>query len=748
MKRLAVCAGLFLLVLITPSSQSSKFDGLPLGSPLELCALGAFMFLLGHQNLRQSLVQQLNKLSQRWLKYLTGLLGLLIIIKSLLCFTAPTSGTFEVCYQRELMSISNLCSRTFEPFTPLANISEHFERRSTTVDKIQFGSNGPKSRGLSQSNWRLPFINSWEFDDGWRMWNVNDKNIEVFPFRAEFRTFLKLRKNEIIRISYIGEGSVSLGDTSILLPAAYSLPSEVRLKGSAKSELLSIDYKFGRSESYGNPTDMPYAALSVDSGTKEDFSSLTPSINTPIRVLNLLTDLSIFALFVGALLLTRQSRAELRKSFLLVSIIYVGMLIGKNSVVKEVLVFEFEFIILVLLTMLAIQRRWPVSRLSPSYLVVAVIFVRNEIYSAIGEHVAFDHILIRLRGNDHFVYHAHVREMLTSGFLRGGEDVYYFQPGIRYYFYLQNILLGEGGFITGVMSVGLMGLGILVVGMRLKSESRFLGMAQRFGIVGLLIWWSSSHTTQSTINGLSEFGTWIVLIVATGLMLRNTGNFELSMIGVLAGIATWIRPNQGLAMIGLVVLAALLAYKEKPKAVQRVVVGVGTLLSVLLLMPLHNLIFGDVIAFQPVGAVVARQLTWAEIFGLFQNVDTQQFLFSNFQAAIYLPSFLSEIYSFRLALGFLLFFAVAVAVFPKALRLRRSRRNAALGILIVVGQLVPFLKFTIVRYHPIQIIAIHLSLVLMALLLSHRRETQGAVPFRSSDELLRGGKKGAGSPTP
>ena len=74
-----------------------------------------------------------------------------------------------------------------------------------------------------------------------------------------------------------------------------------------------------------------------------------------------------------------------------------------------------------------------------------------------------------------------------------------------------------------------------------------------------------------------------------------------------------------------------------------------------------------------------------------------------------------------------MFLAVALVAFPTALVIKERRRNAIFGLLIVVGQILPFLKFTIVRYHPIQIIAIHLSLVLMALLVSHSRKGQGVI---------------------
>ena len=715
------------MVLATPSNQTAIFNGLPWGSPLELAALSVLLFVLLHQNLRTCLILQLEKLSRRRSIYVGGFFGLLVVVKSLLFLAVPTSGAFEVCYESEPGAAGVTCSRTFEPLPMLAGRSEHFERRSTTVRNIQFESDASDGRGLSRSNWRLPFVNSREFDDGWRMWNIDDKNIEIFPFRAIFKTFLKIQQSEILRVSYIGEGTVTLGDTSISLPPAYSVPNEVMLSGTGKSDRFKVEYSFTRSESYGNSTSLPYATLSVDLGVADKFYPLVSSTGILLRTLNLVTDALIFGLFAGLLLLVRQSRSEVAKSMVLVVILLIGVAIGTNSVITRVLPFEAQLIILIFLTLRGIQRRWPVSRLSPSYLVVAVTFVRDEIYFAVGQHVAFDHILVRLRGNDHLVYHAHVREMLISGFLRGGEDVYHFQPGIRYYFYLQNVLFGESSFITGVVSVALVGLGILVVATRLTSESRFLRIAQCLGVIGLLIWWSSSHTTQSTIFGLSEFGTWIVLIAITGMMLRVTSNYQLAIIGALAGIATWIRPNQGLAMIGLVVLAAILVEHQRLLKIKRMAIGLATLLAVLLLMPLHNLIYGKVIAFQPSGAVVAQQLTWREIVGVFSNGDTQQFLINNLRAALYLPSFLSDIYSYRLAIGFAVFLAVALVAFPTALVIKERRRNAIFGLLIVVGQILPFLKFTIVRYHPIQIIAIHLSLVLMALLVSHSRKGQGVI---------------------
>lgn len=720
-------AVLLVLVLATPSNQTANFNGLPWGSPLELAALSVLLFVSLHRNLRVGLTLQIEKLSGQRSIYVGGFLGLLVVVKSLLFFAIPTSGVFEVCYESETEADGDVCSQTFEPIPMFARRSEHFERRSTTVRNIQFKSNESGGRGISQSNWRLPFINSREFDDGWRVWNTDDKNIEVFPFRAVFKTFVEIQQSQVLRFSYIGEGMVSLGDTSISLPPAYSQPNEVKLLGNGKNDRFAVEYSFARSESYGNSTSLPYATLSVDLGVGDEFHPLVPSTNILLRTLNLVTDALIFGLFAGLLMLTRQSRIEFAKSVILVVIILIGVAIGTNSVITRVLPFEAQLILLTLLTLLGIQRRWPVSRLSPSYLVVAVTFVRDEIYFAVGQHVAFDHILVRLRGNDHLVYHAHVREMLVSGFLRGGENVYYFQPGIRYYFYLQNVLFGESSLITGVVSVAMMGLGVLVVATRLTSESRFFRIAQSLGVIGLLIWWSSSHTTQSTVFGLSEFGTWIVLIAITGMMLKPTSSNQMTVIGALAGIATWIRPNQGLAMFAIVVLAAVLSEHQSLFNWRRVLTGLGTLLAVLLLMPLHNLVYGKVIAFQPIGAVVATQLSWGEIVGVFSNGDTQQFLLNNLQAALYLPSFLSDIFSYRLALGFLTFFIVVAMVFPTALHSKERRSNAVVGLLIVVGQVIPFLKFTIVRYHPIQIIAIHLSLVLMALLVSHSRKGQGVV---------------------
>ena len=132
------------------------------------------------------------------------------------------------------------------------------------------------------------------------------------------------------------------------------------------------------------------------------------------------------------------------------------------------------------------RSRWPTFLLAPSYLANSVSLVLTEVEFVAGTRVSLDRVIVRLRGNDHLVYHGLAREMLDSGFLRGGEDVFHFQPGIRYVLFLQQTVLGESGVLTGIASVFALALGILAVADRLQSKHAIDKLAQVIGVISLV----------------------------------------------------------------------------------------------------------------------------------------------------------------------------------------------------------------------------------------------------------------------
>ena len=90
--------------------------------------------------------------------------------------------------------------------------------------------------------------------------------------------------------------------------------------------------------------------------------------------------------------------------------------------------------------------------------VYSVAFSWMLIFSFYSEQLGFrlpaDYALLRPRGNDQLVYMSLAQKMLSTGFFRGGEDIYYFQPGIRYVFFLLQAFLGSGQLIIGTVTFG------------------------------------------------------------------------------------------------------------------------------------------------------------------------------------------------------------------------------------------------------------------------------------------------------
>lgn len=729
MRRRLIILALILVVVAAPTNQAAIFNGLPWTSASELLAVGILVAILGFSTLRSALKVELEKLSATKSNWIALSLVLLLLAKSLSYFVYPTTGQFEVCYRSAFGNESAACKPTFEPYPYLANRSDLFDKRSTNVSEINFGPREDSVRGLSGSSWRLPFVNTDEYNVGYWPWNDNDRNIEVLPFRAEFRGSLLGGENHSLIIRYVGEGSLTIDGKTVELPPSYQVEQEVRSPLRSSSADFLIDFGFLRSQSNGEELELPYATLRVFS-TPSPLDSPARPIQPPAsKVLNLITDVSTLMSVLLALFLVRRRCKDFVWSLIgAAAMLGLDWVAGKSQMHK---LFPLEAVVLGLISLLVVilQTKASVLRALGALVAVSWIFVRDELLAFTGVAPRLSEVVIRLRGNDHLVYESLSQEMLTSGFLRGGESVYYFQPGIRYYFHILSISFGDSAALTGLVSVALMGVGMsfFVSGLRTR-DSRFLSIMRYLALASLIVWWSSSHTTQSTILGLSEFYTWTALFVLSGLTLRMSCNAHLVIIAVIAASAVYVRPNQGIAMLVLALVSAASFSGSTWSTTKRLAISFVSYLGVLLLIPIHNLVYGGTLTFEPRGAVVARQLTWDQLRSGFSDQQTQAFLEENLRAIMYLPTFLPDIYSSRLALAFVGFWALIVLMLTRRWESLRVGKAAVLGKVLWLGvvgaQVLPFVKFTVVRYHPIQIIAIHLTALVVALQLSFRSKTE------------------------
>lgn len=704
----------FLIVvgLLLPSNQSARFSGVPLTSVPEVLALIVLLAsVFIHFKQQRGQTPKNPNLAPSWsIAVVIGLIALKLIV----FFSVPTSGRFEVCYQAVDETYLTTCLPTFEPHPELAKHSEFFASRSTDVKQINFGPRLQSIQSLSGSTWRLPFVNSFKYDQGYRSWIDDDLDVEVFPFRATFRTRISLSPNESIRITYVGEAQISASQNQRLLIPSYDASRTIEFGGVTGETELDVKYAFLRTQTNGENLEKPYAQLRLERVGADGIRPLVPTMPLIVTTLNSITDGLVLVLL--GLLLWRIRRYA---TSLLVSVVLGLALHVSNFQINFPVLGRVELeIVLVALLLIGVLRSW-----WSSIVVIGPILVTSskqvlaEVQGITGSPGCFDQVLIRLRGNDHLVYHSLVREMLETGFLRGGESFFYFQPGIRYFFYVQGVLFGESSVLTGIVSTTLLGLGILAVVSGLRNKIRgIVAWSQLVGIASLTVWWSSSHTTQSAVFGLSEFGTWIFLLFVFGLLFRKLSPGIMALIGVLLSWVVWIRPNQGIAMIGLG-LAVLMFYRRQRRDF---VLGTTLLISVfcfsLLLIPIHNLAYGDFSFILPIGHLAAEQQSWSTILRVMNDPDAQRFLLAQLRALLYLPSVQSDLYSPRLAIAFIGFFLAfifsLVGIFRKK---KQSRILITLLYLLPICQTVPFLKYTLIRYYPIHVVAIYLTFALATL---------------------------------
>ncbi len=706
----AVCA--LLLLFLAPTNSSARFDGVPFTSWWEVTAVVAVLLLFANREGWRDALLKWEKVGVGLRRTVVGGALFVVAVKCVVYLLAPTAGQFEVCYRGFSGRSGVPCLETFEPVPSLGAVSQHFPQRSTETAVIDFGPRSADSEGISDSTWRLPFINSLDFDRGYWPWEPANKSIETFPFWAEYRGSIDLEPGDQLRVSYLGQGRANIGGNMVDLPPSYERTTSIMVADAELNNLL-IDFAYLQSSLNSDEEPPPYALLRIERIRNGMSSLMTAEISIWTRLLNLITDSASVIFLLGLLWLARVAMRRVLIALFLGGLCWLTHLSGVQIGVAGLRI--EAVVIFLMLAFVALRRSGRrLGILVPAALVSAYSLTFRELELTRGIAPRFEDILVMLRGNDHLVYQGLTREMLNSGFLRGAEDVYYFQPGIRYVFYFLRLVFGESGFLTGVVCMSLLVMGIFFCFDGLpKLTSKLAMLTCDVAGVSLLVWWSSSHTIQSTIAGLSEFATWILLLGIFGLILRIKTRPALPVVSAAAAAVVWIRPNQGFGMIALLMLAAVLRRRSDVSVrhvLRAALIPFGIVLS---LIPLHNLVFGNTFALLPTGHQNALQTSWLTITNVFSDVSAREFMLGQLRGLLYLPSVLSDIYSARLALAVLGFAVVMLLSTLLAIR-NEGRPKLPLVLLLgsVVGQLVPFLRFSLYRYYPIHNVAIYLTLVL------------------------------------
>jgi glycosyltransferase involved in cell wall biosynthesis len=336
----------------------------------------------------------------------------------------------------------------------------------------------------------------------------------------------------------------------------------------------------------------------------------------------------------------------------------------------------------------------------------------------------------RSRDNDWFVTQGYARQIFVDHSLRGGENLFYFQPAVRYLVFLQHLLLGDNDVLFAILWVFALLIGI---GLVTKSVVNANITITRAFLVTLFVTacyslFSSSKLTYYAFQQASEFPAWIFVFLIVALAVKPHISHKTAIaLSVLSALTVQFRPNQA---VGALVLFALVFFtpNNHESNFQKnllhklmLIFAFGTTLSLSLL---HNLHYGpNFVLFSSTGALNS-EFTHFDMLKVFTDPEIRELVFAKLRAALHwYPE--SVVGSERVAFWSLQIIWVSAAV--RAIVSRSSRLKVWILFLLPLAYLIPLLPFrftTDVRHIVIIQLAFGLSGTAMHFLLSNTRTNE------------------------
>jgi hypothetical protein len=560
-------------LLLLPSANLHRFDGLPLGSLPEAAALALLVPLLVSRALRRLLARLLGA----WPAALRrGLLwaGAAALGAKLLLLVGGAHAGFLACYSTPLSAPpAGPCERAFEnPF---------FRFGVTRLDPVvDFG----------PETWDLSFVNSSRFN--YYHWLPGRPIRSRLPLGGAWTGTLATGRPREAEVLYVGAGSIQVGaDLRVELPAHYgSAPRDLRFAVPPGRHAIRITYAFDdglRSRERRRPG--AYATLRLRWADRPGAPAIRPDRPAASwRALGRAVDAVVVALVLP---IVAFHAWLLRREWWVAG---VAVLLGLAGPVPRAAPGWLQPALwTVPLAWLVLARTLARPR-SRGLLLAFFAFAALLTAIAIGQYGRLGRMTIRSAGSDWLTYESLARRILETWSLEGGEPVFGYQPLFRYLRFAQRLLLGDGDAL--LLAAGLTALtwAVLWAAARLRPR-RGAPAAWRLlaGVAAgcLLVAALSRPVVRLVAASASEHPTWILLplVVPALLAARARRRWLWGTLGLGAGFL--FRTNHLPAVVGLFGAFALRIGRRHPQTL-----GVATaLLGACLVLPAaHNAYYGRV----------------------------------------------------------------------------------------------------------------------------------------------------------
>lgn len=426
----AALLGASAVFLVLPAANYVTFAGIPFDSlPQYLCLLALAPIVIWPW-LRRRWCAMVGRWPVRWFA-----LAMVMVVAGVFCktalFVSGDYGGFPACYRALYRHANNFgprpddrrtgrCEKAWE--NPLGRF------HATRIDrKLDFG----------PDDWNLSFVNDNRFN--FYNWRNGSVPRERLPFSASWRGVISSPEAQEIAFTYVGQVQVWLGMEPIELPPSYGVSRTDTVHVPAGRHGLVIAYTFDDGSRIGVPAGAGATFRLTSPASNGGGPLRTQAVPLVWRLAGWTVDLLASA--VAALLLLFWLRvAGTHWRLLLAGGITAGIVYAMAAEWQAV---DSHALVMVSLLVpggaILFGPRRP-SLLAAAYWYLAVIMLAQEA----GAATSLEAVLVRWGGSDFLTYESLSRTILDTGSLRGGEDVFFYQPFFRYMLFVGRIILGDG----------------------------------------------------------------------------------------------------------------------------------------------------------------------------------------------------------------------------------------------------------------------------------------------------------------
>ena len=606
-KALAYYVPLFLIFF--PINKKYGLNGFPFEGKLEVVLFIIFLCI-------PFLIKQSDSISEKQFR-------LIMFFTIIFCLIQMFSDNdnYNACYKTEFTPTSNFemnfniadsCQFSFDkPFDKSITRNDYF---------LNFNQYPKNNKSIEYTNWNLYFFNQTGFnfyeksfyggsndldipihwiskDDKYSRVTYNEyveinKKKDVREYDYGFtnlilpiepsRSWLSFGVNwssesynkfsEIMKISYVGEVTVTVNDDEINLEPSYTKSKSHTLLVPVGAE-VEFDYFYRFNGLINSIPSVPYASFNL---TDLDDNPINIYESKASRVFELISSFIFLSivLLIFYFIYSKNRILGLNFTIGIVGILFLEFLPNSYADIVEI------FVILSVIIFIKIKQEYKLQNFLSSILIISISSVKNLNLN--------NNVLYSLGGSDPLKYESWSQQIVFLQSLQGGEDIYLYQPGYRYLLSLFHLFFGDSHLSIVIFFRFL--LVFLLFSIFLKLFEKYNNQVYFLGFNFLLayILLSTYSSKLNLFSSLSEWPTWIL-----GLMFLNIFfKFEFSsnnlyVMCFLLGTCFLIRENQFPGLVYLVILMFFL--KEKKQKFFKPI----SIFGFFLLLPfLHNFIYG------------------------------------------------------------------------------------------------------------------------------------------------------------